>query len=75
MPVPGGYGRSGVPDFVGCANSRFFCIETKFGGNTPTLHQSQEMAAIKGACGFVFLIDETNIESLLIAFDMLLRDS
>ena len=26
-PVTGGYGRSGVPDIVGCMNGRFFAIE------------------------------------------------
>jgi hypothetical protein len=75
MPVPGGYGRSGVPDFVGCANKRFFSIETKFGGNQPTLHQSQELAAIKVAGGLAFVIDETNVEGLSIAMDLILRET
>jgi Holliday junction resolvase len=29
MPATGGYGRSGVPDIVGCARHQFFAIECK----------------------------------------------
>ena len=28
-PVTGGYGKSGVPDIVGCYNGKFFGIECK----------------------------------------------
>jgi hypothetical protein len=30
-PMTGGYGRSGVPDIVGCYKGRFFAIECKSG--------------------------------------------
>jgi Holliday junction resolvase len=35
-PATGGYGRSGVPDIVGCYKGRFFGIECKAGKNKPT---------------------------------------
>ena len=36
MPATGGYGRSGVPDIVGCHKGIFFGIECKAGDNQPT---------------------------------------
>ena len=32
-PITGGYGRSGVPDIVGCYRGIFFGIECKAKGN------------------------------------------
>jgi Holliday junction resolvase len=31
FPATGGYGKSGVPDIVGCYNGKFFGIECKAG--------------------------------------------
>ena len=31
-PATGGYGRSGVPDIVGCFEGKFFGLECKAGG-------------------------------------------
>ena len=36
MPVTGGYGNSGAPDFLVCLQGRFVGIECKAGKNTPT---------------------------------------
>ena len=37
-PVSGGYGRSGVPDIIGCYQGKFFGIECKAGaGKLPTV--------------------------------------
>ena len=38
-PMTGGYGRSGVPDIVGCYKGQFFGIECKAGKNKPTALQ------------------------------------
>ena len=38
-PVTGGYGRSGVPDIVGCYKGKFFGFECKSGKNKPTALQ------------------------------------
>ena len=44
FPVTGGFGASGVPDIVGCANGKFFGIECKAGANKPTALQQHHLA-------------------------------
>jgi hypothetical protein len=56
MPVPGGYGKSGL-DYIGCYKGRFFSVETKAPGKHPTDRQQQTIAAITRAGGAVFVID------------------
>ena len=65
MPATGGYGRSGVPDFVGCARGRFFSIETKAGKAKPTALQLREMERIKDSGGLAFVINEDTVDDLL----------
>lgn len=60
MPATGGYGRSGVPDIVGCYRGYFFAIECKAGNNKPTALQERELQHIRDAGGTVFVINETN---------------
>ena len=42
-PMTGGYGRSGVPDIIGCYRSKFFGIEVKAGKNKPTALQMKPL--------------------------------
>jgi hypothetical protein len=56
MPVPGGYGKSGL-DYFGCYRGKFFSIETKAPGNKPTARQDQTIKLIEAANGVVFVID------------------
>jgi hypothetical protein len=61
FPVPGGYGRSGIPDIVGCWRGRFFAIECKAPGklsNTTAL-QNREMEMIRRGGGVAFVYDGT----------------
>jgi Holliday junction resolvase len=60
MPATGGYGRSGVPDFVGCFRGYFFAIECKANNKQPTALQQKELQRIRDAGGYVFVVDETN---------------
>lgn len=60
MPATGGYGRSGVPDIVGCYKGFFFAIECKAGDKRPTALQEKELERIRDAGGQVFVINETN---------------
>lgn len=60
MPPANGYGKSGVPDFVGCINGKFFAIETKFGSNKPTAMQWREIMNIDKASGRTWIINDKN---------------
>ena len=70
FPATGGYGRSGVPDIVGCYRGIFFAIECKAGTNKPTALQEAEMNKIKEANGQVLVVNEDSISDVTI----LLRD-
>ena len=39
MPVQNGYGKVGIPDFVGCYKGAFFAIEAKAAGKATTQWQ------------------------------------
>ena len=60
MPSANGYGRAGIPDFVGTFMGRSFAVETKYGGNTTTAHQANEIAALSRAGATVWVVDENN---------------
>lgn len=64
MPATGGYGRSGIPDFVGVARGRFFAIETKAGKAKPTALQLRELDRIKASGGLAFVINEDTVDDL-----------
>jgi hypothetical protein len=62
-PVTGGYGRSGVPDIVGCWEGRFFGIECKAGKNLPTALQLKNLKEITDSGGIALVINEENMSS------------
>ena len=64
MPATGGYGRSGVPDIVGCLNGVFFAVECKANGGRPTALQLREIDRINVAGGFAIVVDEDNVSLL-----------
>ena len=55
MPAQNGFGRNGIPDFVGCYEGRFFAIECKGTGGSLRPLQRVEMALIFEAGGTTFL--------------------
>lgn len=63
-PVTNGFGRSGVPDIIGCYKGKFFAIECKAGNNKPTALQLQEMIAINDAGGRAIVVNEDNIDDV-----------
>ena len=64
-PVTGGYGKSGVPDIIGCHNGAFFGIECKAGKNKPTALQEKNLSDIKKNGGISLVINEDNIDDVL----------
>ena len=61
-PATGGYGKSGVPDIVGCYKGMFFGIECKAGKNTPTPLQEKNLKDIRTAGGFDIVVNEDNMK-------------
>jgi len=64
FPATGGYGRSGVPDIVCCANGRFLALECKANGNNPTALQAREIENINDAGGIAVVVRDTDVELL-----------
>ena len=63
-PVTGGYGKSGVPDIIGCYKGLFFGIECKAKGNQPTALQSKNLSDIMSAGGMAMIVNENNISDV-----------
>lgn len=74
MPVTGGYGRSGVPDFICCYHGMFFTIETKHlctkflngekDSKGPTALQLKTMQEIRNSKGITLVVDQNTLEDL-----------
>lgn len=67
MPVTGGYGKSGVPDFICCWHGKFLAIETKAPGkrrNTTDLQDAQ-IKSIHQAGGAALVVDDVSQLSVL----------
>ena len=60
----GGYGRSGVPDDIGCHLGVFIAVEYKANGGKPTALQLKNMDDIRKSGGIALLVDETNVHQL-----------
>ena len=71
MPVTGGYGSSGAPDFLVCHAGRFVGIECKAGKNTTTALQEKNMDQIRAAGGIAFVINEHNVSELKLLLENL----
>jgi hypothetical protein len=69
MPATGGYGRSGVPDIVGCYKGMFFGIECKAGDNTPTALQLRELDRIQMHEGYIAIVNEKNLLQVEVMLD------
>ena len=63
-PVTGGYGRSGVPDIVGCFGGNFFGIECKAGSNEPTPLQQKNLEDIEKQGGIALIVNEMNMHDI-----------
>jgi hypothetical protein len=61
FPVTGGFGRSGIPDIVGCYRGAFIAVECKAGKNKPTALQCAEMLKIDKAGGLSMWVNEETL--------------
>jgi Holliday junction resolvase len=64
FPVTGGFGASGVPDIVACAEGRFLAIECKAGGGKLTTLQAHAIERIRMAGGCAVVVHEDNLDEL-----------
>lgn len=62
MPATGGYGASGVPDFLVCLKGRFIGVECKAGKGKPTALQLKNLAEIEASGGISVIVNEDNLE-------------
>ena len=64
MPPANGYGRAGIPDFIGIISGHPIAIEAKAGKNQPTALQLREIERIRTAGGTALIVNEENVEDL-----------
>ena len=64
FPMTGGYGKSGVPDIIGCYEGKFFGIECKAGKNKPTALQLKNIKDIRDNNGIAIVVNEKNISDV-----------
>jgi Holliday junction resolvase len=60
-PMTVGYGKSGVPDIIGCYEGKFFGFECKAGSNKPTPLQEKNLQQITNTRGLAIVINEHNM--------------
>lgn len=64
MPMTHGYGRSGIPDIIACAQGTFWGVECKGQpSNQTTALQRMELRSIYQAHGNVAVVDRTSLEA------------
>lgn len=64
LPVSGGYGDAGVPDFIVCWRGEFVGIECKAGDNKPTALQLWNLGEIRRCGGRAMVVNENNVAEL-----------
>ena len=64
MPQTGGYGNSGVPDFIVCYRGRMIGIECKAGDGRATALQLHHLSEIRRCGGKAMIVNETNVDTL-----------
>ena len=64
MPATGGFGKSGVSDFIVCYKGYFIAIEAKAGKGTTTALQDKWLNEVSEAGGISLIINEGNIDEV-----------
>jgi len=73
MPVTGGFGRQGAPDFICCVRGYFVGVECKAGANQPTALQRAVALTIEQSGGIAITIWEDNLYDLKNVLDNIER--
>lgn len=73
MPIGGGFGNAGVPDFLICYKGRFIAIETKAKGGKPTALQVKNLNEIAQAGGWALVINEDTVGNLKSSIEVLVK--
>lgn len=73
MPPANGFGRAGIPDFIGCYKGQFFAVECKAGKGQTTALQDRELSRIHSQQGVTFIVTDdystvTKLELWLLKF-------
>lgn len=63
MPPANGFGRSGIPDFVGWFAGHSFVVEAKSGAGTTTAHQDMELAKAMQAGARGWIVREASMDA------------
>ncbi len=58
MPVTGGYGNSGVPDFLVSYRGKFIGVECKAGKGVATALQHKHLQEIRDSGGYALIVRE-----------------
>lgn len=64
-PATGGYGRSGIPDFVCCYKGKFVAIECKAGKGKTTALQDRELDRIQKSGGVAIVVVDDSLSQLI----------
>lgn len=64
MPVTGGYGNSGVADFIVCVKGKFLAIECKANGGKTTALQDKNLNDVRTSGGVALVIAENDLDYL-----------
>ena len=64
MPVTGGYGKQGAPDFLVCLHGNFIGIETKAGKGKTTALQELNLKKIIDCGGVALVVREEDVKYL-----------
>jgi len=72
-PATGGYGRSGIPDFVCCYKGKFIAIECKAGKNKTTALQDRELDWIQKSGGVAIVVVDDSLSQLIELITILSR--
>lgn len=73
-PVTSGYGRSGIPDIIGCCYGRFIAIECKAGTGKTTALQAREIERIINSNGVAVVVWEQDIPALAVLVAAIIKE-